>query len=196
MLQPLAFFQLVVSKTLPEISPEALAYLVKGTSIKKLKAKEHFIKTTRIHQEIGFVASGLVRGYLINEQADIITTRFLKEGGFATHYKAFLNQEPSLYFFQCLEPTTFVCFNYQHIQLGYKQFPELERFGRLVAENIVRTLERRMESFHFQNAEERYLAFISENPNLFNRISLTHLSSYLGITRPSLSRIRKNIQSS
>ncbi len=195
MSQSIIFFKFVVSKILPEVSTAALDYLAEGTTIKELKAKEYFIKTEKIHREIGFVASGLVRGYLINEKGDVITTRFLKEGGFATHYKAFLNQEPSLYYFQCLEPTTFVCFDYEHIQKGYKEFPELEKFGRLVAENIIRILENRMESFHFKNAEERYLDFIKANPNLFNRVSLTHLSTYLGIARPSLSRIRKKLGS-
>ena len=42
-------------------------------------------------------------------------------------------------------------------------------------------------------AEERYLDFIKNNQNIINRISLSSLSSYLGIERQSLSRIRKNI---
>jgi len=142
MSQSIIFFKFVVSKILPEVSTAALDYLAEGTTIKELKAKEYFIKTEKIHREIGFVASGLVRGYLINEKGDV-----------------------------------------------------MEKFGRLVAENIIRILENRMESFHFKNAEERYLDFIKANPNLFNRVSLTHLSTYLGIARPSLSRIRKKLGS-
>jgi hypothetical protein len=60
-----------------------------------------------------------------------------------------------------------------------------------VAEEVVVMQQSRIESFLFENAEQRYLNFISGNPNLFNRISLTYLSSYLGIERQSLSRIRK-----
>jgi CRP-like cAMP-binding protein len=40
------------------------------------------------------------------------------------------------------------------------------------------------------NATERYGIFLSENGGLLQRISLGDLSSYLGITQVSLSRIR------
>jgi hypothetical protein len=68
-----------------------------------------------------------------------------------------------------------------------------ERNGRLIAEEVLRQQQRRIESFQFDSAEQRYLDFIKEHPELFNRVSLTHLSSFLGIERPSLSRIRKRI---
>lgn len=83
--------------------------------------------------------------------------------------------------------------SYHHIQQGYDQFIGFERNGRLIAEAILQQQQRRIESFQFDSAEQRYLDFIQENPGLFNRISLTNLSSYLGIERPSLSRIRKKI---
>jgi hypothetical protein len=65
--------------------------------------------------------------------------------------------------------------------------------GRLVAEKVLTILNDRVESFLFNTAEERYLKFINENPDLIQRVSLTHLSSFLGIERQSLSRIRSKI---
>jgi len=76
---------------------------------------------------------------------------------------------------------------------GMAKFSGIELFGRMMAENILKMQQRRIESFQFLNAEQRYLEFIRESPELFNRISLSHLSTYLGIQRPSLSRIRKKI---
>ena len=54
------------------------------------------------------------------------------------------------------------------------------------------TIER-MESFIFKTPEERYLDLIKNHPDIFNNIPLYHISSYLGIKGPSLSRIRKRI---
>ncbi|MBL4649747.1 MAG: hypothetical protein JKY03_08450 [Aureispira sp.] len=82
---------------------------------------------------------------------------------------------------------------YRHIQEGYRRYENLERYGRLIAEEILQQKQQRIESFQFYKAEQRYLQFRDENPSLFNRISLTHLASYLGIERPSLSRIRKKL---
>ena len=50
-----------------------------------------------------------------------------------------------------------------------------------------------MEGFVFKTPEERYLDLIENHPDIFNSIPLYHISSYLGIQGPSLSRIRKRI---
>src|SRR5690606_27744248 len=54
-------------------------------------------------------------------------------------------------------------------------------------------MERRSELVS-QDATTRYLDFIEKFPNLANRIPLSYIASYLGITQSSLSRIRKNIR--
>ena len=118
---------------------------------------------------------------------------FVRENRYVTHYPAFITQTPSKYYFQCIEPSTVVNLAYKHIQEGYDRFPILERYGRLVAEEALNFQHRRIESFLFDNAETRYLGFIEENPDLFNRVSLSYLSSYLGIERQSLTRIRKKL---
>jgi hypothetical protein len=43
-----------------------------------------------------------------------------------------------------------------------------------------------------EDATERYLNFFERFPKLANRIPLSYLASYLGITQSSLSRIRRN----
>jgi CRP-like cAMP-binding protein len=75
----------------------------------------------------------------------------------------------------------------------YQQSPKFERYGRLIAEEILKRQQTRIESFIFQTAEERYLDFMKQHPALFNRISLSHLCSYLGIERQSLTRIRQKL---
>jgi hypothetical protein len=44
-----------------------------------------------------------------------------------------------------------------------------------------------------EDATERYLKFLEIYPNVVNRVPLSYVASYLGITQSSLSRIRKNI---
>jgi len=45
-----------------------------------------------------------------------------------------------------------------------------------------------------QDAATRYNEFIDKFPTLANRVPLSYIASYLGITQSSLSRIRKNIR--
>jgi len=42
-------------------------------------------------------------------------------------------------------------------------------------------------------AKERYLLFLAHYPGLVNRVPLSMLASYLGITSSSLSRIRRSV---
>ena len=146
-----------------------------------------------IQQEIGFVFQGLIRAFYIDNQGNEITVKFVRENRYATHYTAFITRSPGKYYFQCIEPTILVNLSYDYIQSGYNKFPDIERYGRLIAEEVLKFQQKRIESFLFDTAEQRYLDFIKENPDLFNRVSLSHLASFLGMERQTLTRIRQKL---
>ncbi|WP_336067890.1 Crp/Fnr family transcriptional regulator [Mesoflavibacter sp. CH_XMU1404-2] len=174
-------------------SNEEKDFIAKDLGLITLKKGDCFLKAGKTQDKMGFISEGLIRRFYINEKGNKITTGFTKELEFVTDYPAFIRQIPTKYFLQCLEPTTIVTLPYQTIQDSYSKFKNSDTQGRLIAEKVLTILSDRVESFLFNTAEERYLKFISENPDLLQRISLTHLSSFLGIERQSLSRIRKNI---
>lgn len=182
-----------IKSIFPLLSEEEWLFLHEQLELVTLEKGEDFIASGEIQNRLGFVAEGLLRGFYINDKGEEVTTLFTAENGYATHYTALLNREPSKYCFRCLEPSKIVLISLDAMREGYRRFHGLETFGRLIAENILSSQQRRIEGFQFLNAEERYLQFLEENPHLAQRISLSHLSSYLGIQRPSLSRIRKNI---
>lgn len=184
------FLKLVIKQIYNEINPDALEYFLNSTKDRKLAKNTIFIPTIGVHKEIGFVAKGLLRGFYIDKDANEINTRFIGEGNFATHYKAFISQEPSKYCFKTVEPCELLCIDYNHIQKGYRLFPDLEKFGRLMAEAIICRMDSRLESQQFDSAEKRYYDFMEEYPDLHNRLPLEQIASYLRVTRPALSRIR------
>lgn len=193
MSDPLNQFHQAILALNPRITPQEWGYFQHGLTQHNLDPKAFFIEASKPNELIGFLTRGLIRGFYLNEAGEEMTTTFVPENTWVTDYPSLLIGKPSRYYFQCLEPTTLITVSYQHIQQGYDQFMGFERNGRLIAEAILQQQQRRIESFQFDSAEQRYLDFIHENPILFNRISLTHLSSYLGIERPSLSRIRRKI---
>ena len=177
----------------PNVSHTALNYLKSGLRVVELQPKHFFIHANVIQQEIGFVFQGLIRAFYIDNQGHEITVNFVQENRYATHYTAFITRTPGKYYFQCIEPTILVNLSYDHIQTGYDKFPDIERYGRLIAEEVLKFQQKRIESFLFDTAEQRYLDFIKENPDLFNRVSLSHLSSFLGMERQTLTRIRQKL---
>jgi hypothetical protein len=75
----------------------------------------------------------------------------------------------------------------------YQRSHKWETFGRLVAQTAFNIATERAESFLFKTPEQRYLDLINRHPDIFNQVPLYHISSYLGIQPPSLSRIRKRL---
>ena len=177
----------------PELTDDELAHFGRQLAVKTYRKKEYYTKSHEVQRYVGFVVSGLVRSFYVDSHGDEKTSWFVPENQFITDYPVFLEQRPSHYHFQCLEPTTIVNLPYEAIQQAYHTSSRFERYGRLIAEEILKLQQTRIESFLFKNAEQRYLDFIRDSPELFNRISLTYLASYLGIERQSLSRIRKKL---
>ena len=182
-----------ITSQCPRLKAEETAYLVEGMSVIELRQKEVYLAAGTVQRALGFVHSGLLRAFYLDAQGREISVRFIPEGHYATHYSAFLAQTPSRYTFQCMEPSCLVSLPFEHIASGYDRFPGLERYGRLVAEGVVKAQQQRIEGFLFENPEERYRRFVADEPELFQRISLSALASYLGIERQSLTRIRKRI---
>lgn len=182
-----------VKSLCPKLTDEEIEYFKIGLSITELQPKHFYIHANSIQHEIGFVYQGLLRAFYVNERGNEITVNFVQENRYATHYTAFISRTPSKYYFQCIEPTILVNLSYEHIQAGLEHYPNIERYGRLVAEAVLKFQQKRIESFLFETAEQRYLDFIQEYPDLFSRVSLSHLSSFLGIERQSLTRIRQKL---
>ena len=159
---------------------------------KQLLTKEHFLTEGKTCQEIGFVNRGSFRTYYLSDDKEI-NIRFVFENDFVVEYDSFLEAKPSKYFIEALEDSEIVTFNLQALLNAYHQSHNWERFGRLMAEQSYKLTTKRVESFLFLDGEQRYLDLLKNEPQIFNRIPLYHIASYLGIERESLSRLRKKI---
>lgn len=193
MIKAIDNFLLSFQSLCPEITEEELNFINLGTLISVYKKKDIYLDKTTVQKSIGFVYKGLIRCFYLNNSGKEITTNFIKEGEYVTDYSAFLRQEKTMYCFECLEDCILTSLSFDTLQHGYRKYKTSEKIGRLIAEKIVESRSKRVDSFLFETAEERYLNFIITKSDLFNRVSLTHLSSYLGIERQSLSRIRKKL---
>lgn len=182
-----------VKSLCPGVTDIELKFLEDSLSVSEYKPRYTYIPADTVQHEIGFVHTGLLRAFFVDPKGNEITVNFIREKGCATHYSAFISKSPCRYSFQCLEPSVIVGLSYEHIQEAYERYPVMERYGRLMAEQVLKSLQKRIEGFLFDSAENRYLDFIRDNPDLFNRVSLSHLASYLGIERQTLTRIRQRL---
>ena len=182
-----------VRQLCPKLTQNDLDYFSDKLSVSTILPKDFYIEAGEEQTQIGFVAKGLLRGFYIDEQGNDITVSFHQEGIFVADYTTLDAPRASRFYFQCLEKSVIINHSYEHLQDCSEQIPFFEKYMRIVAENAFKRVYRRVESFLFNDAETRYLDFIKENPELVHRVSVSHLCSYLGVSRQALTRIRKNI---
>ena len=92
---------------------------------------------------------------------------------------------------QAGEATTVYEFDKEKLLKLYNASPEIESFGRKLLEQLLISQEEHINLFKLFTPTERYHFLQTNKPQIIQRISLSQLSSYLGVARETLSRIRK-----
>jgi len=144
-----------------------------------------------------FVVNGTLKAFYINpETGKEEILYFAIENWWATDIESFQKQKPSIYNIQAIEKTTLLQIRYDSFQEMLKQIPKLERFFRIILENYLGSLQRRIILNNILDAEQRYLDFLKNYPKISEKVPNYLVASYLGITAEFLSRMRKNIKAS
>ncbi|NDI98734.1 Crp/Fnr family transcriptional regulator [Flavobacterium sp. LaA7.5] len=141
---------------------------------------------------VGFTTGGVLRVFYYNNQGDEITRYFIEENLLILYGSDIeSNYVPSEYL-QAIEDTELIVFS----KKDWKEISDTvigwdNIIQKIVARQHRDKLERRSPLVD-QDANTRYTEFLQKFPNLVNRIPLSYIASYLGITQSTLSRIRKN----
>jgi hypothetical protein len=78
------------------------------------------------------------------------------------------------------------------LETCFKDFPEMERFGRMLISKYFLEQSERIISLQFNSAKERYQFFEQTAKNKLPRVPLGMLASHLGMTQETLSRVRSS----
>lgn len=128
-------------------------------------------------------------------------TYYLKEGKEISEYfstmnewvnspKSFIQQQKDIYYIDAIENTQAYFINVKDLVYLFNNFPEMERYARLSMGSVFGHLMDRITSMRFTSAKEKYKHFCVTYSDIYHRIPLGMVASYLGITQETLSRIR------
>jgi CRP-like cAMP-binding protein len=176
--------------TLGDVEREELLKIMKQ---KRMRKKEHFVRTGEICHKILFVGSGYFRFYHFHENGNEITSDFYFAPAFITSYTSLIMGRPSFVNVQSMDNTDVLELSKEKLYELYSKNPKIERLGRLIAEQVAINSERHLFLLLSQTAEARYKNLVDKYPEFIQNIPLQYIASYLGITRESLSRIRKSM---
>ena len=162
---------------------------------RKIKKGDFFNMQYVVCNDLGLVVKGIFRIYYSNpDTSEETNIFFFSENQFIVSFRSFITRNACHYFIQAMEDCELVYITYHDLTGLYQTHPNWAKFGRLLAELFFTYSQTRAEELLFFTHEQRYIRLLDEHPNIIDRIPAYHISSYLGIKNPSLSRIRKRIQ--
>ena len=162
---------------------------------RKIKKGDFFNMQFMVCNDLGLVVRGIFRIYYSHpETGEETNIFFFSENQFVVSFRSFVTRIACHYFIQAMEDSDIIFISYRDLTALYESHPNWARFGRLLAEQFFTYSQTRTEELLFLSPEQRYIRVLEEHPNIINRIPAYHIASFLGITNPSLSRIRKRIQ--
>jgi CRP-like cAMP-binding protein len=160
-------------------------------SEKALRKGEYFAIEGEKSKQIGFLTSGIIRAFYRNNEGVEYNKHFFIPNNIIGGYSSLVTSTANKIIQQALTDCKLLVGNYAEITKLYDLYPDFERFGRRLAELYFVNKEQREIEIVLLNADERYLIFRRDYPQLEQLIPQYHIASYLGITPTQLSRIRR-----
>ncbi|GAA4325813.1 Crp/Fnr family transcriptional regulator [Mucilaginibacter gynuensis] len=162
---------------------------------RRIAKGDFFNMQSMVCNDLGLIVKGIFRIYFrapdAKEDQNIF---FFSEEQFVVSLRSFVSRNPCWYFIEAMEDSEIFFISYSDLNRLYESHPNWAKFGRLLAELFFTIAQSRTEELLFLSPEQRYTRLVKEHPDIVERIPAYHISSYLGITNPSLSRIRKRIE--
>lgn len=158
---------------------------------KKLRKKQYLLQQDDICKYTAFVEKGVLRSYTIDDKGVEHIMQFALEGWWISDIYSFLTGEPSIYNIDALEDVELLLLTRSSNEEMLEKLPKMERYFRILSQNALVAMQRRLVGSLSQSAEEKYTTLVSTYPDIIQRVPQHMIASYLGITPETLSRIRK-----
>lgn len=159
---------------------------------RELGKDEYFSEAGKIPRQVGFVVEGVVRGCYYNNKGEEITRCFISENNLVVDYVNFEANTASAEYLQASTDCKLIVFSKQDWEELSHTIVDWDNIKNKMVQKCLYQKSRKSPVIS-QDATTRYLDFLENYPTLTNRVALSHIASYLGVTQQSLSRIRKNI---
>lgn len=160
----------------------------------ELHKDEFFWEAGKTVKQVGFLTDGVIRVFYYNNKGKEITRYFIDEN----HLILSGNTIDEIYmpseYLSAITECKLIVFSKQDWKEISQTIIKWDHIiQKIISKHHSEKIVRRSELIS-QDGTERYLDFMQKFPTLVNRVPLSYIASYLGITQSSLSRIRKNIR--
>lgn len=182
----------IISNQYSVLTAECKLELSRNSKFLVLEKGKTLVREGQYSDKIYFIVKGCARAYYLKDGKDI-SDWFAFENDFISSINSFFRNVPSPHFIELLEDSVLLEISREDIEKLENMYPDFERLSKVVIITTMLKQQERISSLLFHSAEEKYENILSTHPNIIQRVPLTHLASFIGITLETLSRIRKRL---
>ena len=167
--------------------------ICQNVKYRKVREGEILLEEGGLAREMFFICKGVLKIVSINQKGNEVIHFFLMENQFCTILKSFNENIKSGDRIQAACDAELIIFQKDKLHSLYNALPYFKNLlDNITKQALLDKIELR-NAYIGEDAKTRYQKFIVRQSSIALRVSQTDIASYLGITKQSLSRIRKNI---
>ena len=180
----------VYLKEKASLTDEQLEEVHAVTINKRLRKRQYLLQEGDVCHYNCFVAKGCLRLYRVGEDGVEHILRFAVENWWISDQESYNNGIPSKNNIDALEDSELLLIEKNDFNRIVSNFPNFRTFRDTLKARSYDVSQNRIMSNISDTAEEKYTNFIKSYPDIFNRVPLHMIASFLGVSRETLSRIR------
>jgi len=156
-----------------------------------IRKKQNILIPEEVCKYLYFITLGCIRSYYIDSKGIEHIYQIRMDNNWISDLESFFSKSPSKFYIQTLEDSQILRISAEGLDELYRKVPNLERYFRVLFQKAYLNALKRLNATMWDSAVERYNEMLAEHPDMFQRVPLVYIASYLGITPESLSRIRR-----
>lgn len=158
---------------------------------KRLRKRQYFLQEGDVCKYYGFILSGAMRQYTVKDNGTEYIVQLFTENWWVGDRESYTTSVPSLYNIDAWEDTELLLISRTNVLELIQICPAFAEMVRIMDDrNSVANLKRLTSSIS-AGAEKRYSDFIAAYPDFLKRFPQHIIASYLGISKDTLSRIKR-----
>ena len=167
--------------------------LISISDSRQLKKGDLILKSGEPVEKTYFIIEGCVRSFLTDRSGKEHTIQFATKNWWISDYRAYFSNKTASLNIECIANAHVIEMNWSDLDRIYKRFPTIESFQKSNLEKHLVSLNTRIQSQLELGAEDRYLKFMTDFPEVAEFAQNNHIASYLGISPQSLSRLKSKL---
>lgn len=178
----------------PQLNPFWDKYLEYQQRL-EVPAKTVLLEEGKVSKNYIFIEKGCVRSFF-NSAGNDKTVQFFFENEGLTSFDSFVNNTPSLFTIETIEPSVVYLLLKQYVN---KLMDELSHEPGFLQMMLQISAQRQTHyinefiSFIRDTPEARYEKLLNERPHIIQRVPQHYIASYLGVSSVHLSRIKSKL---